>query len=410
MSFLFKFITVLMIVLSISLGMFKISNNNDNLFKFFFNSSSHKTIKSSQILDDIKFYNTTFEYFINNINEFKNESSCKIGRGKPPQIRIDNNIIRPLYQKAFHKIHFDINHIDGKYSNDLDFFSRYLSQSKPVVIHNSVNDWNAFKNDNWKSDSYLSNLIGENIVTVERSNSNEFGHQTLEDPEIGWGFYKFSFNQFLERYLKKITPTTSHWYLDNQLEKELEEDIKPHSFIPCMHQTSLPYYSYKNMWMGGGEEISLQHNDLEDNIITLIDGYKTVYLVEPTTKSEYMYEDYDNELTETKLSAVDITKDDDYIKEHFPLFYENVSPIRVDLKPGDALFIPSMWWHQVKSNCRSIAYNIWFDTFNIKQKGTDFVFTNPTSEVFKDLKTHSSLCNTFHSTKFIKYSNTRENN
>ena len=48
------------------------------------------------------------------------------------------------------------------------------------------------------------------------------------------------------------------------------------------------------MQMGGGEEVSLLHNDMEDNILSVVDGYKTVYLVHPDTPSELMQEDFNN--------------------------------------------------------------------------------------------------------------------
>lgn len=36
-------------------------------------------------------------------------------------------------------------------------------------------------------------------------------------------------------------------------------------------------------------------------------------------------------------------------------------PLRVQLEPGDVLFVPHNWWHFVKSDEFSISVNIWLD-------------------------------------------------
>jgi hypothetical protein len=43
----------------------------------------------------------------------------------------------------------------------------------------------------------------------------------------------------------------------------------------------------------------------------------------------------------------------------FPRFRD--APLwRADLEPGDLLYIPSMWWHQARSQTTSIAVNLWW--------------------------------------------------
>jgi ribosomal protein L16 Arg81 hydroxylase len=37
-----------------------------------------------------------------------------------------------------------------------------------------------------------------------------------------------------------------------------------------------------------------------------------------------------------------------------------VQPIELFVEPGDALYIPSRWWHQVRSLDLSVSFNIWW--------------------------------------------------
>jgi lysine-specific demethylase 8 len=45
--------------------------------------------------------------------------------------------------------------------------------------------------------------------------------------------------------------------------------------------------------------------------------------------------------------------------DRFPLSRE-VAPIEVILQPGDALYLPSRWWHQTCSLDLSASFNFWW--------------------------------------------------
>jgi len=163
------------------------------------------------------------------------------------------------------------------------------------------------------------------------------------------------------------------------------------------------------MWMGGGRENSLLHNDLEDNLLHMISGYKRVYLLHRDTIGEYINEVYDVNMTETKLSPLDLDFIYDenkhpkgwnvtqYMIDEFPDFYNKIwklgKVVQVVLQPGDTLFIPALYWHQVSSFCRQIAVNIWFDYYGIKESlGNDFIWHNPTRVIASKIGSLSSRC------------------
>ncbi len=85
-----------------------------------------------------------------------------------------------------------------------------------------------------------------------------------------------------------------------------------------------------------------------------MDGWKRLILFAPQD-GEYLYEDRTGEARTSKLNIgePDLTK--------YPLF-PKATPYEVITGPGDVLFIPAYWFHQVESSCRHIAINFWFDS------------------------------------------------
>ena len=45
--------------------------------------------------------------------------------------------------------------------------------------------------------------------------------------------------------------------------------------------------------------------------------------------------------------------------DRFPLSRQ-VQPLEVILEPGDAIYLPSRWWHQVRSLDSSVSLNFWW--------------------------------------------------
>lgn len=58
-------------------------------------------------------------------------------------------------------------------------------------------------------------------------------------------------------------------------------------------------------------------------------------------------------------------------REAYPLFFDGPPPLRVDVKAGEILYLPSMWYHHVTqtpdAEGRAIAVNFWYDMqFDVK--------------------------------------------
>lgn len=79
----------------------------------------------------------------------------------------------------------------------------------------------------------------------------------------------------------------------------------------------------------------------------------------PPTESHKIYSGMNNlNLQVENYSEVDFFEPDN---AKYPLFSKVKGKMYVETEPGDILYIPSRWWHQVKSSEeRNIAINLWY--------------------------------------------------
>mmetsp|Transcript_39812 Transcript_39812/g.94556 ORF Transcript_39812/g.94556 Transcript_39812/m.94556 type:complete len:396 (-) Transcript_39812:178-1365(-) len=103
---------------------------------------------------------------------------------------------------------------------------------------------------------------------------------------------------------------------------------------------------------------SSTHYDPYHNLLCVVAGSKSVRLVSPKhTALLYPKEVYGES---TNHSQVDFANPD---LERFPLYSEvDGLALSAELEPGDALFIPEGWWHQVSSAKATIAVNFWWQS------------------------------------------------
>lgn len=107
-------------------------------------------------------------------------------------------------------------------------------------------------------------------------------------------------------------------------------------------------------WISAAQTASPLHRDMAENLFFQLAGRKRFYLYSRAATPWL----YSNPLRSAlpNFSRFD-PEQPDY--ELFPLCRE-VQPCEVVLEPGDALYLPSRWWHQVRSLDLSISFNFWF--------------------------------------------------
>jgi hypothetical protein len=112
------------------------------------------------------------------------------------------------------------------------------------------------------------------------------------------------------------------------------------------------------LWIGTPTRIAA-HNDFPDNLACCVAGRRRFTLFPPEQFANLYLGPIDNTPAGRAVSMVDFHAPD---FDRFPRFAEALSAGQVaELEPGDAVFIPSMWWHHVEGLAAfNILLNYWW--------------------------------------------------
>lgn len=101
-----------------------------------------------------------------------------------------------------------------------------------------------------------------------------------------------------------------------------------------------------SLWLGN-RTITAAHWDLAQNLACVVAGRRRFTLFPPDQIGNLYVGPLDHTLAGQPISLVDFDAPD--LHAH-PKFAEAMRHARVaDLEPGDAIYIPSLWWHHVRS-------------------------------------------------------------
>jgi hypothetical protein len=113
-----------------------------------------------------------------------------------------------------------------------------------------------------------------------------------------------------------------------------------------------------SVWIGNRTRIAA-HHDLPDNLACVAVGHRRFTLFPPSELENLYVGPLDFTPAGQAISLVDFANPD---LERFPKFADALKKAQVaELGPGDALFIPSMWWHHIESlDTLNVLVNYWW--------------------------------------------------
>lgn len=119
-----------------------------------------------------------------------------------------------------------------------------------------------------------------------------------------------------------------------------------------------------NIWIGGVKSISSLHRDPYENVYTVISGKKIFKLFPPTGRSKILYREFDvvrchydsGKWTRLPEPGIESVKWIEHGADGVDL-----EPMIVELHPGETLYLPAGWFHQVHQIDCTIAVNYWYD-------------------------------------------------
>jgi hypothetical protein len=220
-------------------------------------------------------------------------------------------------------------------------FRAWMRRSEPVVIRGATEAWPA--RQRWSAE-YFGQNYGDRLLRAARSRDNNviYGPREgipCEDMTVGEYVRLLQSSGPVERYLLTIIEESI---------PELLQDIAVPGFCPRAP------WSMTRLWMSPQGMGTPLHFDVPQNLFAQVVGRKQVLLFPPRdTLNLYPLPPYSRL---PHYSRVDAERPD---VGRFPRL-RYTRPLRAVVEAGDLLFIPRLWWHQIRSLEFSISINFWW--------------------------------------------------
>ncbi|MFK8031222.1 MAG: cupin-like domain-containing protein [Gammaproteobacteria bacterium] len=126
-----------------------------------------------------------------------------------------------------------------------------------------------------------------------------------------------------------------------------------HNTLPLLPESVAP-----SLWLGNKAAVA-PHFDVHDNVACVVAGKRTFTLFPPDQIANLYVGPTLNAPGGVPISMVDLKQPD---LERFPKFTEAIAVAQqATLYPGDAIFIPTPWWHAVESLEKiNVLVNYWW--------------------------------------------------
>lgn len=214
-----------------------------------------------------------------------------------------------------------------------DFLENYVRKSQPVVIEHLCDQWDAMRG--WDFNFFYDKL-GEKVVRAV-----PFKEQKLMmDVEQGCKIELIPLKQSIQPILEG--KANEGWAVVSTLDdfSEIKKDCLPPLY--CSDNRFLR----SQLLIGPEGSVTKMHQDLFENLYTVVKGSKRVFLAHPQSgvKRAFFsklpnFSKFDPESNEQDLS---------------------IQLYMVDLKAGETLFIPVFWWHHLRNLKPTIAVSFWW--------------------------------------------------
>lgn len=237
-----------------------------------------------------------------------------------------------------------------------EFLASFYDPGQPVVVRGGVADWPALARWRWgylaESFSEFPDHQGARLRKGTRSQDYREGRlvaspgippmevvdflQRLED---GWAGTQ-------DYYLPMVFLGAAGSVAEGRAEpvgSRLARDISSPPWMGVLHRG--PYG-----WFGPADHYEFNHFDSDDNFLCMVSGQKRVRLLAPENLSLLHADSHSGYAIQ---SPIDLDNPD---LERFPEA-RKLKVLEVTLGPGDVLFIPVFWWHQVSSVTPSASVN-----------------------------------------------------
>jgi hypothetical protein len=237
--------------------------------------------------------------------------------------------------------------------------------SHPFVQHDESSDQNFNKIQNL---SYLANLLGDLTYTYKSNTSSFTYYDTslvkIDFPDFEPTYQTVNISSQTVLQLNQETNQNSskyyYYYSGNVMRDEFSKILAELKFIG-LEKYVKGRKAIASLWMGSKHVRATTHYDSVYNVYLHLVGVKRFKLIAPRyLKDMYMHGRYhphayqsrvrDVSRREVTLSSYHILRTcqlDKTVAENSLVKEETIPVVEFDLKPGDVLFVPPFWMHEV---------------------------------------------------------------
>jgi cupin-like protein len=216
-----------------------------------------------------------------------------------------------------------------------EFLERYYSTNRPVILTGQLRGWPAL--EAWTPD-YLKARLGDRDVELQGGRRRDPNFEMYKDAHRR----REPFSDFIDRICQPGAGNDAYITAYNSTQNVealsvLSADLGDlDDFL--VRPAAGPFEMF---WIGPAGTFTPLHHDLTNNFVAQITGRKSFKLLPPSETGKLYNKHYVfSEVTDLEDPRLDIDR------------FDHLTRVRIYdlmLNPGEILFIPVGWWHQVRS-------------------------------------------------------------
>lgn len=240
-----------------------------------------------------------------------------------------------------------------------DFREHVMQPCRPVVLKGAARDWPLLQQGGTLIFDYLRKFDASREAEIFIGSPGIDRRYYYADDLSGFNFQRqsLSFAEGLGRIEQTAGSDSAETVYMGSLPSERYlpgiEELTPLAFLP---RSVKPRF-----WIGHASSVAC-HYDTQDNVACAAMGRRRFTLFPPEAIGNLYVGPIDHTMAGQPVGlAVDSERGD----PRFPRFEAiRDSALVAELEPGDAIYIPKLWWHKVEALDRvNVLVNFWWDGF-----------------------------------------------